>query len=82
MLVSTSPFVYEDSKYALLVIEDITEIITLRRLLPICTSYKKIRNDEDYWEYIAEYLNKHADLEFTHSLCPECTKKIYPELYP
>ena len=80
MLITTSPFKYKDRNFVLLAIEDITEITTLKRLIPICTSCKKIRNDENYWEAVADYLNKHADLEFTHSICPECAHKLYPNL--
>ena len=80
MLITTSPFIYKDGNFVLLAVEDITEITTLKRLIPICTSCKKIRNDENYWEAVADYLKKHADLEFTHSICPECARKLYPEL--
>ena len=80
MLITTSPFIYKDGNFVLLAVEDITEITTLKRLIPICTSCKKIRNDENYWEAVADYLNKHADLEFTHSICPECAHKLYPDL--
>ncbi len=80
MLVSASPFHYNDDKFILLVLEDITEIVTLKSLLPICASCKKIRNDEDYWESIADYLKEHADLEFTHSICPKCVDKLYPDM--
>ena len=79
-LVSAAPFKYENDNFILLVMEDITEIITLKRLLPICSNCKKMRNDEDYWEAVADYLRKHADLEFTHSICPECAQKLYPDL--
>ena len=79
-LINAAPFKYEGDKFILLVVEDITEIITLKRLLPICSNCKKIRNDEDYWEAVADYLKKHADLEFTHSICPECANKLYPDL--
>ena len=63
-------------------IEDITEVISLKRLLPICSSCKKIRNDDGYWEAVADYLRKHADLDFTHSICPECSQKLYPDIVP
>ncbi len=80
MLVTASPFEYEGNKYGLLAIEDITELNQLRRLIPICSSCKKIRNGEDYWELVTDYLNKHEGLEFTHSLCPDCAKKLYSDL--
>ena len=79
-LITASPFKYKDGNFVLLAVEDITEITTLKRLIPICTSCKKIRNDENYWEAVADYLNKHADLEFTHSICPACAHKLYPNL--
>lgn len=79
MLISASPFEYEDDNFVLLVIEDITEVTKLRRLLPICSSCKKIRNDDNYWEAVADYLKKHEDMEFTHSICPECLRKHYPK---
>ena len=79
-LITASPFKYKDGKFVLLAVEDITEFTTLKRLIPICSNCKKIRNDENYWEAVADYLNKHADLEFTHSICPECAHKLYPNL--
>lgn len=80
LLVSASPFNYDNGKFILLVLEDITETVTLKRLLPICASCKKIRNDDDYWEAVADYLKKHTDLEFTHSICPDCKQKLYPDI--
>jgi PAS domain-containing protein len=81
-LVTASPFEYEGTLYALLVLEDITELVTLQRILPICANCKKIRNDQNYWEQIESYLRKHSDLRFTHGICPECTKILYPDLHP
>ncbi|MGH9523867.1 MAG: response regulator [Terriglobales bacterium] len=50
---------------------------TLRRLLPICSYCKRIRDDDDYWEQVDAYLKKHSDLEFTHSICPGCYEKYW-----
>jgi|GEM_PF-6210843 len=52
---------------------------TLKGLLPICSMCRKVRNDGGYWELIEEYFGTHSDTEFTHSLCPECIEKHYPE---
>lgn len=79
MLVTTSPFNFEGDSFKLMVIEDISEFVALKHLLPICSSCKKIRNDENYWEAVADYLRKHTDLNFTHSICPECAHKLYPD---
>ncbi|TAN43921.1 MAG: PAS domain S-box protein [Nitrospirae bacterium] len=59
----------------------VDEVKTLSGLLPICSSCKKIRDDKGYWNQIEVYIRKHSEAEFTHSICPECAKKIYPEYY-
>ena len=79
-LVSATPFSYNDYRLVLLAIEDITELIMLQRLLPICSYCKKIRNDKEYWEKLEDYLGKYRDLRFTHSICPECRHKHYSDL--
>jgi PAS domain S-box-containing protein len=61
--------------------EAIKEIKTLRGILPICASCKKIRDDKGYWNQIEGYIQKHSDAQFSHGICPECTKKLYPKLY-
>jgi hypothetical protein len=53
----------------------------LRGLLPICSSCKKIRNDQGYWEQIEVYIRDHSEADFSHGICPECAQKLYPELY-
>jgi CheY-like chemotaxis protein len=59
----------------------IEEVKILRGLLPICSSCKKIRDDKGYWQQIEGYIRDHSEAEFTHSICPDCAKKLYPELY-
>lgn len=59
----------------------ISEIKTLEGLLPICSYCKKVRDDKGYWSQIENYIRQHSQAEFTHSICPECTRKIYPNLY-
>ena len=58
----------------------IAKINTLKGLLPICANCKKIRDDKDRWEQIEFYIREHSEAEFTHSICPECAKKLYPDL--
>lgn len=53
----------------------------LRGLLPICASCKKIRNDQGLWDSIEKYVSEHSEAEFTHSLCMDCAKRLYPEFY-
>ena len=52
----------------------------LSGLLPICASCKKIRDDKGYWNQIETYIRDHSEAEFSHGICPECTKKLYPNL--
>jgi two-component system, response regulator PdtaR len=54
---------------------------TLSGLLPICASCKKIRDDQGYWQQVEVYIREHADVEFTHGLCPDCLIKLYPDFY-
>ena len=56
------------------------EVKILSGLLPICASCKKIRDDKGYWKQIELYIRDHSEANFTHGICPECSKKIYPEL--
>ncbi len=56
------------------------EVKRLSGLLPICASCKKIRNDDGSWQQIEEYIHAHSEADFSHSICPECAKTLYPEL--
>jgi sigma-B regulation protein RsbU (phosphoserine phosphatase) len=53
----------------------------LSGLIPICSKCKKIRDDKGYWNQIEIYISEHSDALFTHGLCDECTKTMYPEYY-
>jgi hypothetical protein len=57
------------------------EVNFLSGLLPICASCKKIRDDKGYWKKIETYISSHSKVEFSHSICPDCAQKLYPELY-
>ena len=61
-------------------LEALAKIKTLSGLLPICASCKKIRDDQGYWTQLEYYISEHSEAEFTHGCCPECMKKLYPEL--
>ncbi|MDA8422044.1 MAG: response regulator [Nitrospiraceae bacterium] len=56
------------------------EIKQLRGFLPICASCKKIRDDNGYWTQVEVYISDHSDTEFSHGICPDCARKLYPEL--
>lgn len=53
------------------------EIKTLRGFIPICSSCKKIRNDDGFWEAIEVYIRDHSEAEFSHGLCPKCIDELY-----
>ena len=57
------------------------EVNLLSGFLPICASCKKIRDDKGYWNQIESYLRKHSELEFSHGICPDCAKELYPDTY-
>jgi hypothetical protein len=56
------------------------EVKTLSGLLPICSSCKQIRDDKGFWNQVESYIHDHSEAEFTHSMCPECLKKYYPDM--
>jgi len=58
----------------------LSKIKTLNGLLPICANCKKIRDDKGYWTQVEHYIKDHSDADFTHSVCPECIKKLYPKI--
>lgn len=59
----------------------IDEVQNLRGILPICSSCKKIRDDKGSWSQIEVYIRDHSEAEFSHGICPECAKKLYPEIH-
>ena len=60
--------------------EALEKVRILSGFLPICSSCKKIRDDKGYWNQIESYISKHSDVQFSHSICPQCRKKLYPHL--
>lgn len=60
--------------------EALSKVKQLSGLLPICASCKKIRDDKGYWSQIESYIKEHSEADFSHSICPECAKKLYPDL--
>jgi PAS domain S-box-containing protein len=94
-LVSTNPLYDQAGNYtgALAMLTDISkrkraeealqkaldDIRTLRGILPICSNCKNIRDDQGYWTQVEVYVRDRTEAEFSHSFCPECMKKLYPE---
>jgi PAS domain S-box-containing protein len=57
----------------------LSRVKALSGLLPICARCKKIRDDQGYWKQVETYIRSHSEATFTHSICPECRHKLYPE---
>ena len=56
------------------------EVKTLSGLIPICASCKKIRDDTGYWNQIETYIEARSEAGFSHGICPECAKTLYPDI--
>jgi len=59
----------------------LSKVKQLSGLLPICASCKNIRDDKGYWKQMESYIRDHSEAEFSHGICPECMKKLYPDIY-
>ncbi len=79
-IVTASPLDYEGRPCALICVENLTLLLSLTDALPICMGCKKVR-DEGLWTEVEAYLDAHVDLKFTHGLCPECSRRLYPERF-
>ncbi len=56
------------------------EVKTLRGIVPICSHCKKIRDDQGYWDQVEVYVRKHTEADFSHSICPDCLQRYYPDV--
>ena len=59
----------------------LVDLQTLRGLLPICSACKSVRDDRGYWHRIEEYVSAHSSATFSHSVCPSCARRLYPNHY-
>jgi CheY-like chemotaxis protein len=60
--------------------EALDKVKLLSGLLPICAHCKNVRDDKGYWSQIEAYIDAHSEVRFSHGICPECVKKLYPGL--
>ncbi len=58
----------------------LNDVKVLSGLLPICSSCKNVRDDNGYWDKIETYISRHSDADFSHGICPDCAKKLYPDI--
>ena len=59
----------------------LANIKTLTGLLPTCASCRRIQNSKGNWEQMEFYIQKHSEAKFSHGICPECAKRLYPDIY-
>ncbi len=57
----------------------LADVKTLSGLVPICANCKKIRDDKGFWMQVESYIQRHSQAHFSHGICPDCMKKLYPE---
>jgi hypothetical protein len=76
----TNPLINNLNKTVAELEEALANVNQLSGLLPICASCKKIRDDKGYWTQIEAYIRDHSEAEFSHSICPDCVKKLYGDL--
>jgi hypothetical protein len=79
-LVTTAPLATDAGTFAVLLLEDIGELMEARDVVPICMHCGRIRDGEQYWSNVDQYFKKHLDLDFSHGLCQDCLHKYYPDL--
>ena len=60
--------------------ETISQVKQLSGFLPICASCKQIRDDKGYWTQIESYVKEHSEADFSHGICPDCAKRLYPQV--
>jgi hypothetical protein len=58
----------------------LSEVKKLSGMLPICASCKKVRDDKGYWNQVEQYVADHSEVTFSHAICPDCLRKLYPEI--
>lgn len=57
------------------------ELNILRGIIPICSACKKVRDDKGFWQQVEAYVRDRSEADFSHSICPECIEKLYPDLF-
>lgn len=76
-LVTAVPFENEGCALSLVVLEDISELMELRRIVPICSHCKSVRTDAEIWQSVESYMNKYLEIDFSHGICPDCVREHY-----
>ena len=74
-LVTATPFRTGEQELVLLVIEDVSELVRLKEIVPICARCKKVRSDQEYWIHVESFIQQYADVDFSHGYCPACAEE-------
>jgi hypothetical protein len=56
------------------------QLRALQGLLPICSFCKRIRDEAGDWRQLESYIASRSAARFSHTFCPECGRRHYPEL--
>jgi PAS domain S-box-containing protein len=62
--------------------EALAQVKSLSGLLPICSHCKKIRDDKGYWNQLETYVQARTPAQFSHGICPDCARELYPQVFP
>jgi GAF domain-containing protein len=61
--------------------DSLARVKTLEGLIPICANCKKVRDDQGYWQEVEGYISQHSNADFSHGICPDCARRLYPDFY-
>lgn len=75
LLLTASPFSYKGHRRVVLMFEDLSPLVKLERLVPVCLKCHRVRDDEAYWSEFDDYLRENVALRLGRSLCPECERQ-------
>jgi PAS domain-containing protein len=81
-LVTVTPFSHGGQRLALVVVEDVSQLVALREIIPICALCKKVRDDDEYWTEVESFFKKTWDVDFSHGYCPDCAAQELAKLTP
>jgi PAS fold len=76
--IDITPWKYQIAKLK----EALDQVRLLSGLLPICASCKRIKDEREVWQPLEAYIQVHSEAKFSHGVCPDCLRKLYPEYYP
>lgn len=80
VLIAAGPVVVNNIELAMITMEDLTDLFQLGQILPMCAVCKRVKVVDDTWENVEAYISRHLGSDASHGICPECRKKLYPDL--